>query len=227
MSDDRVVSDLKSDGVSMWYWLLPLLLGIILTVFFIVHNLTSGRDFFDSWGYWVLCFVVPGVLSLIIYLLVELSRKKPQGIEYNGRDFCDSKIVREFNLKHGVNVEKFSSIAFSQSYIQFFGKDGSQKVKVYVSTWRDITPYGGYYLVLMNMEKGKEDDICHEKLPANLTKKNVFDLIDLLGNRMATEQTVVRPNIVQQYDPLSNRTITNIKYDNLSQANIPDDVDID
>ena len=214
--------------INKWYWIVPLIVGIVFTLYFLWRSWFEDRVWDSYILYIFLGFIVPSVLSLIVFLFNNLSGAGDEGIKYNDRAFCEFKIRQEFKCKSGVNLVPFTGITFSGNYVGFYGKEGMQKVKIFVSMWRNFDHVqGGYYLVLMNMEEGKEDDLSIDKVALNHTREQLWGLIDRLCNAMAEHQEIIKPNIISTYDPLSGRQMTKTSYDNLQQGKVPKDVDVD
>lgn len=214
------------ESIPRVYFVVPIVCGILFSLYFLWRSYHESKLWDAYLLYIVLGWFVPAVLSVAFFLLTHLGSKSDV-VEYNGREFCEQKIFEEFKVKRGVNLVAFTGITFSGAYMQFFGKEGVQKEKLYISMWRNLDSIdGGYYLVLMNMQKGKEDDLSVDKVALNHTREELHSLIDRIGMGMAEEQQIFKADVTTALDPMTGRTITKTSFKNMNQ-DVPKDVDVD
>lgn len=170
------VSDLKDEEggkVTFWYWLLPVVPSFIIGFILVIVNVNQGRFWSDALWIPFVFLVVGGLVSVIVYLTLNVVKKKVDELGYWKRAECNEFIKAEFLQRYLKEIELFTEVKDSHAVVGFYG-GGKPREKIFsqVVLSRDS---GGvsYLLVAINMCKGKEDDVSYRQLPQNFGKSEV------------------------------------------------------
>lgn len=157
MVDNEQVSVPKR-SVSLWYFVVPIIVGLIFVFVLVVINYNSpGHKLFDGVLWVFLVLAISGLVSGIIFWVSAGVRKPVAEREFFGDAFCHDLVCQRMLTRHSVKVDSFSDVSDSHAFPGWYGAEPRQKIFSELVRTRDIPPQ--YLLVAVNMEKKDNVDL--------------------------------------------------------------------
>ena len=184
----------------MFIWL-PLLTGFVLSVLWMILKFTEKTESgFTTWGVVIililLSFGLPFGASILLYRLLSLKDKTPQGRRFNTQDQCDKTIRKRLQDRTGYTLEDFTETGESIEGVGWFGEGRrDDQDLIYFHLYRIRKgQFMRYLLVVMNTEVGKEDIMNTKQSVMNFpnieqTVRNMCNLICRNPQKTITKET--------------------------------------
>lgn len=194
-----MVEEPKKSKTSKWFYLVPLLATALAVIIFIILAIIKKMSWTSVIIYSVVVLIASSVISLIIALATAKSEPKGER-KYHDRKFLEECIRNEF-IGRGRNINPFTDTQHSFARIITYGGE-----KFFAELFRDADPsIQYYYMVVINMEEGKEDMLSIEQTPQNYTEAGKVAQMKSMVEDLAEKKE--KPTIIEKTitDELSGR----------------------